>query len=221
MQRLVIFDLDHTLLAGDSDVEWPRFLIKRGILDAATTQRQNDAFYEQYKAGTLNMDEFLAFSLAPLARFTMDELATLHADYMAEHILPIITAKARELVAGHKAQGDLVMIITATNRFVTSPIADELGIEHLIATEAEVVEGRYTGKPTGIPSFQAGKITRLEHWLAERERTLDDFDETWFYSDSKNDLPLLERVTHPVAVNPDTMLKAVAEEQGWPIIHTH
>ena len=221
MKRLVIFDLDHTLLAGDSDVEWPRFLIKRGILDADTTQRQNDAFYEQYKAGTLNMDEFLAFSLAPLARFTMDELATLHADYMAEHILPIITAKARELVAGHKAQGDLVMIITATNRFVTSPIADELGVEHLIATEAEVLEGRYTGKPTGIPSFQAGKITRLEHWLAEREQTLEDFDETWFYSDSKNDLPLLERVTHPVAVNPDSMLKAVAEEQGWPIIHTH
>ncbi|MBB5018351.1 HAD superfamily hydrolase (TIGR01490 family) [Chitinivorax tropicus] len=221
MNRLVLFDLDHTLLAGDSDVEWPRFLIRRGLLDAEETNRRNDAFYEQYKAGTLDMNEFLAFQLAPLARFTMEELHALHADYMQEHILPLITDKARQLVVGHQAQGDLVVIITATNRFVTAPIAAELGVSHLIATEPEIVDGRYTGKPTGIPSFQAGKITRLELWLADRKQRWSDFGETWFYSDSRNDLPLLERVTHPVAVNPDSLLKAVAEEQGWPIVHTY
>ncbi|WP_137939417.1 HAD family hydrolase [Chitinivorax sp. B] len=221
MKRLVLFDLDHTLLAGDSDVEWPRFLICRGLLDADETNRRNDAFYEQYKAGILDMNEFLTFQLAPLAQFSMEELHTLHTAYMQEHILPMITDKSRQLLAGHQAQGDLIVIITATNRFVTAPIAAELGVPHLIATEPEIVDGRYTGKPMGIPSFQAGKITRLEMWLAEHAQKWTDFDETWFYSDSRNDLPLLERVSHPVAVNPDSLLKAIAEEQGWPIVHTH
>ncbi len=137
---------------------------------------------------------------------------------MRQHIVPLITDKARALVKQHQEAGDLVLIITATNRFVTGPIAREFGIEHLIATEPEIIDGEYTGKPTGIPCFQGGKITRLEHWLQERSEKLADFEESWFYSDSRNDLPLLEAVANPVAVDPDDTLRAIAGERGWPVL---
>lgn len=217
--NLALFDLDNTLLAGDSDVEWPKFLIGRGILDAEHHARHNDYFYEQYKAGTLDIDAFLEFQLAPLARFTREELDSLHAEYMGEHILPIIPAKARALVAAHQAEGDLVMIITATNRFITGPIARELGVEHLIAVELEEgADGRYTGRYTGTPSFKDGKITRLNEWLAARGQTLASFTRCYFYSDSRNDLPLLSLVSDPVAVDPDEALRAHALTHGWPVI---
>ena len=216
--RIALFDLDNTLLAGDSDVEWPRFLISKGILDAESTARENDRFFEHYKAGTLDIQAFLAFQLSPLGRFKRAELDELHREYMRQHIVPLITDKARALVKKHQDAGDLVLIITATNRFVTGPIAREFGIEHLIATEPEIVDGEYTGKPTGIPCFQGGKITRLQHWLEARGEKLADFEESWFYSDSRNDLPLLEQVTHPVAVDPDDTLRAHAEAHGWPVI---
>ncbi|NDV14243.1 HAD family hydrolase [Crenobacter caeni] len=217
--NLALFDLDNTLLAGDSDVEWPKFLIGRGILDAEHHARHNDYFYEQYKAGTLDIDAFLEFQLAPLARFTREELDRLHAAYMGEHILPIIPAKARALVAAHQAQGDLVMIVTATNRFITGPIARELGVEHLIAVELEEdADGRYTGRYTGTPSFKDGKITRLNEWLAARGQTLASFGHSFFYSDSRNDLPLLSLVSDPVAVDPDDALREHAISHGWPVI---
>ncbi|MEQ6291870.1 HAD family hydrolase [Vogesella sp. GCM10023246] len=217
--NLALFDLDNTLIAGDSDSEWPKFLIKRGILDPEHHARQNDYFYEQYKAGTLDIFEFLNFQLAPLTRFSRDELDSLHAGYMAEHILPIIPPKARQLLAAHQTQGDVVMIITATNRFITGPIARELGVEHLIAVELEQdAAGNFTGKPTGTPSFQEGKITRLNEWLAARGETLASYDKTFFYSDSRNDLPLLSIVSNPVAVDADDTLRAHAEAHGWPVI---
>jgi HAD superfamily hydrolase (TIGR01490 family) len=217
--NLALFDLDHTLLAGDSDVEWPRFLIKKGLLEAEHYHRQNDHFYEQYKAGTLDIYEFLDFQLKPLTRHSRIELNALHAEYMQLHILPIIPQKARELIAAHEAQGDVLMIITATNRFITGPIAKELGVEHLIAVELEEdAQGNFTGKPTGVPSFQAGKITRLEQWLTARGETLASYEKTFFYSDSRNDIPLLEQVSNPVAVNPDETLRKHAEVKGWPIL---
>lgn len=217
--NLALFDLDNTLLAGDSDYEWPRFLVNRGIVDEAYHQQRNEHFYQQYLAGTLDIGEYLAFALEPLTRFSRAELDALHADYMEQHIRPIIPAKARELLAAHFAQGDEVLIITATNRFVTAPIARELGVEHLIAIELEQdAAGNYTGRHTGVPSFQHGKIVRLEQWLAERGKTLADYGESFFYSDSHNDLPLLSRVSRPVAVDPDARLLAHAQAQGWPVI---
>ncbi|BBF86694.1 phosphoserine phosphatase [Aquitalea magnusonii] len=220
-RNLALFDLDNTLLIGDSDFEWPRFLIKRGIVDQAYYDHRNNHFYEQYKAGTLNIGEYLEFALEPLTRYDNAELAALHAAYMDEHILPIIPQAARDLLNLHRQQGDEILIITATNRFITGPIAAELGVddEHLIAIDLErTADGRYTGKHTGVPSFQAGKITRLEMWLAERGQTLASYGRSFFYSDSHNDLPLLSIVSNPVAVDPDDTLRQHAKEQGWPII---
>ncbi|WP_137008417.1 HAD family hydrolase [Aquitalea aquatilis] len=219
--NLALFDLDNTLLIGDSDFEWPRFLIKRGIVDQAYYDHRNNHFYEQYKSGTLNIGEYLEFALEPLTRYDGAELAALHAAYMDEHIRPIIPQAARDLLNLHRAQGDEVLIITATNRFITGPIAAELGVdaEHLIAIELEqTADGRYTGKHTGVPSFQAGKITRLEMWLAERGLSMASFARSFFYSDSHNDLPLLSIVSNPVAVDPDDTLRQHAKEQGWPVI---
>lgn len=220
-RNLALFDLDNTLLIGDSDFEWPRFLIKRGIVDQAYYDHRNNHFYEQYKAGTLNIGEYLEFALEPLTRYDNQQLAALHAAYMDEHILPIIPQAARDLLNLHRQQGDEILIITATNRFITGPIAAELGVddEHLIAIDLErTADGRYTGKHTGVPSFQAGKITRLEMWLAERGQTLASYGRSFFYSDSHNDLPLLSIVSNPVAVDPDDTLRQHAKEQGWPII---
>ena len=216
--RLALFDLDNTLLAGDSDYEWGQFLVDRGVLDRKSYEEQNRAYYDQYVAGTLDIHEFLGFALRPLAAHEPADLERWHAEFMAERIRPMIGAPARELVRGHLAAGDLCAIITATNSFVTRPIAREFGIEHLIATEPEKLNGRFTGKVAGIPCFREGKVRRLDAWLAERGKRLADFAESVLYSDSHNDLALLERVTRPVAVDPDEQLAAAASRRGWAVI---
>ncbi|MFL9711646.1 HAD family hydrolase [Methylobacillus sp. Pita1] len=216
--QLALFDLDNTLLAGDSDFQWGQFLISKGLLDEQEHLAKNIAFYEDYKAGRLDIYAFLDFQLKPLSERPRSELDALHREYMAQKIRPMITDKARALVEKHRQNGDLLMIITATNSFVTTPIAHEFGIDNLIGTTPEEVDGEFTGKVTGTPSFQAGKITRLNEWLAERGQSLSDFEAAWFYSDSHNDLPLMKLVDKPVAVDPDPTLKAYAEEAGWPVI---
>ncbi len=216
--KLVLFDLDNTLLAGDSDFEWAQFLISKGVLDREVHEAKNREFYEHYKAGTLDIHAFLDFQLKPLSRHPRAQLNAWHAEYMETRIRPMITAKSRQLVEMHKADADLVAIITATNRFVTAPIAREFGIEHLIATEVEEIGGEYTGRGAGIPCFKEHKITRLEMWLADQKLLWEDITQSWFYSDSLNDLPLLSRVNYPVAVDPDDTLEAHAKLNDWPII---
>jgi HAD superfamily hydrolase (TIGR01490 family) len=216
--RLALFDLDNTLLAGDSDYEWGQFLVDRGVLDRASYEAQNRAYYDQYVAGTLDIHEFLGFALRPLAAHEPEDLARWHAEFMAARIRPMIGAPARMLVRRHLAAGDLCAIITATNSFVTRPIASEFGVEHLIATEPEQRNGRFTGKVAGVPCFREGKVKRLEEWLADRGRRLADFSESSLYSDSHNDLALLERVTRPVAVDPDEKLAAAARSRGWAVM---
>jgi len=218
MQNLALFDLDNTLLAGDSDYNWSLFLIHEGLLDAKTHHKRNEQFYQDYKNGCLDIYAFLKFQLQPLSQHPKTFLDTLHVKYMDTVIRPMMTQKAQELVNRHKANGDLCLVITATNSFVTKPIAAAYGIEHLIGTDPELVEGEYTGGVTGVPSFQEGKVTRLNQWLAERGQTLADFEVSYFYSDSHNDLPLMRLVTHPVAVDADETLKKVAQEKGWPLI---
>jgi HAD superfamily hydrolase (TIGR01490 family) len=215
-ERLVLFDLDNTLLAGDSDFEWAQFLIEQGVLDREVYEARNQTFYDQYKAGTLDIYEFLNFQLKPLSRHPRAVLDEWHERFMSGRVLPMIRARARVLVAKHR--NDLRVVITATNSFVTAPIAREFGIEHLIATEPESRDGEFTGNVAGIPCFREGKVSRLQGWLAGRGETLGSFASSWFYSDSFNDLPLLERVTHPVAVDPDERLRAHAQRRNWPVI---
>lgn len=212
---LAIFDLDSTLIAGDSDHLWGVFLCERGLVDGTEFAARNEQFYRDYQAGVLDIDAYLRFALAPLAGQPLETLAAWHRDFMRSKIEPIMLPKAAALIARHRAQGDELMIVTATNAFITRPIATALGIEHLLACEAEMVDGRYTGNPTGVPSYHEGKVIRLQAWLAERGEQLAG---AWFYSDSHNDLPLLERVDNPVAVDPDTVLRQRAEDRGWPII---
>ena len=216
--QLALFDLDNTLLAGDSDFEWAQFLIEQGVLDREVYEARNLEFYEQYKAGTLDIHAFLDFQLKPLSRHPRSQLDAWHARFMQEKILPIVAPKARELVARHLKEADLVAIITATNSFVTDPIAREFGVPNLIATEPEQANGEFTGKVAGTPCFREGKIDRLEGWLAGRGLKWRDVTQSWFYSDSLNDLFLLQKVTNPVAVDPDPTLKVHAEQQGWPVI---
>jgi len=216
--ELALFDLDNTLLDGDSDYLWAQYLIDRGILDRDLYEARNLAFYEQYKAGTLDIRAFLDFQLAPLAAQSRETLDAWHREFMAQYITPIVAPGARALVEAHRQQGRTLAIVTATNAFVTRPIATFLGIEHLIATDLEVQDGRFTGRPHGTPSFREGKVTRLDEWLGARGTTLAAHRAVWFYSDSANDLPLLERVSHPVAVDPDERLGQVARERGWPVI---
>jgi HAD superfamily hydrolase (TIGR01490 family) len=216
MTSLALFDLDETLLAGDSDYEWGRFLVERGVLDRATYEARNTEFYDRYKAGTLDLAEFLDFQLTPLSWFSRDQLDAWHAAFMTAKILPMIRPGARALLDRHR--GGERVIITATNAFVTGPIAAALGVPHLIATELETVDGRFTGHARGTPCFREGKVAKLEQWLAVRGQRLADVGETWFYSDSANDLPLLSLVTHPVAVHPDDRLRAHALAAGWPIL---
>ncbi len=216
--KLALFDLDNTLLAGDSDFEWAQFLIEQGVLDREVYEVRNLEFYEQYKAGTLDIHAFLDFQLKPLSRHPRNQLDAWHAQFMQEKILPIFAVKARELVIQHLRESDLVAIITATNSFVTEPIAREFGVPHLIATQPEQVNGEFTGKVAGTPCFREGKIVRLEQWLAGRGLHWGDVAQSWFYSDSLNDLSLLKRVTNPVAVDPDSTLKRHAEQHGWPVI---
>ena len=216
--NLALFDLDNTLLAGDSDFQWAQYLIEQRVLDREVYEARNVEFYEQYKAGTLDIHEFLDFQLKPLSRHPRSQLDAWHSDFMQNRILPIITPAARKLVEEHMLAGDLCVIITATNSFVTAPIARALKVTHLIATEPEQNDGEFTGRVSGLPCFREGKIARLESWLDEHNLTWLSFLESWFYSDSLNDLPLLKKVTHPVAVDPDATLKAHAEGNGWPII---
>ena len=212
---LAIFDLDNTLIAGDSDHAWGEFLVEQGIVDAQVYKDANDRFYQDYLAGTLDIMEYLAFSLAPLAEHEPQQLQRWHQQFMQEKIEPILLNKAFEKLAWHKEQGHFILIITATNRFVTEPIAERLGVHELIAIEPEVIDGRYTGQVAGIPSFKEGKVTRLNKWLEDKDYDLAD---TWFYSDSHNDLPLLNLVGKPIAVDPDQQLKDTAEQSGWPVI---
>lgn len=216
--NLALFDLDNTLLAGDSDFQWAQFLIEQRALDRELHEARNLEFYEQYKAGTLDIHEFLDFQLKPLARHSRSQLDAWHREFMTTKILPLIAPGARKLVERHQLDGDLCIIITATNSFVTAPIAHTLGIEHLIATEPEQIDGEFTGQVSGVPCFREGKITRLEEWLNQHNLTWLSFLQSWFYSDSLNDLPLLGKVTHPVAVDPDATLRSHADEHGWPII---
>jgi len=215
MKRLALFDLDNTLLTGDSDYEWGQFMCDQGVVDRAAYEAQNRKYYEQYKAGTLDIHEFLGFALRPLASHTAGELERWHAQFMRARILPMITPAARTLVRRHLQAGELCAVITATNSFVTAPIAREFGIDHLIATEPERRNGRFTGRVAGTPCFREGKLVRLDEWLAGLGRRLADFEASTCYSDSHNDLALLERMTRPVAVDPDETLAREAARRGW------
>jgi HAD superfamily hydrolase (TIGR01490 family) len=212
---LAIFDLDNTLIAGDSDYLWGQFLVDQGIVDRNAYEAANARFYEDYKEGHLDIAEFLAFALQPLSWHSPERLHRWRAAFIRDKIEPILLPAARTLIERHRAAGDTLMIITATNRFVTAPIASLFGIEHLIATTPEFRDGHYTGRFEGTPCFQSGKVTRLNEWLDEHQGTLDG---SWFYSDSHNDLPLLEKVSHPVAVDPDPILQRHAAEHHWPVI---
>jgi HAD superfamily hydrolase (TIGR01490 family) len=215
MKRLALFDLDNTLLAGDSDYEWGQFMCDQGVVERAEYEAQNRAFYEQYRQGTLDIHEYLGFALRPLADHTPEELERWHGEFMRVRIRPMILPAARALVRRHLEAHELCAIITSTNSFVTAPIAREFGIEHLIATEPERRNGRFTGAVAGTPCFRAGKLVRLDEWLAGLGRRLADFEASACYSDSHNDLALLERVTRPVAVDPDEPLAREAARRGW------
>jgi len=212
---LALFDLDNTLLSGDSDEAWVDFLIERGALDRPSFERANQEITGRYRRGEVGVLEFTEFYLSTLMDHAVPQLEAWRRAYMQEKILAMIPTAARELVGAHRGSGDLTVLTTATSRFLTQPIARELGFENLIATEPEMRDGRFTGKVAGTPNMREGKIARLEAWLAQRNDTLARFRQSWFYSDSRNDIPLLSRVTHPVAVNADAVLAALAEEKGW------
>ena len=216
--QLALFDLDNTLLPLDSDSEWASFLVRLGVVDAEYSERENARFYRQYKDGTLNIFEWLAFQLGPLAKHPRQQLDQWHSRFMREVIEPVITPQARELVGKHRANGDLCVMVTATNEFVTAPIAAAFGFEHLIATRVERRGDGFTGKPLGRPSFREGKIENTEQWLRERNLNWGSFERTWFYSDSANDLPLMSLVSDPVATNPDDRLAEHSRTHGWPIV---
>ncbi|MCP3906605.1 MAG: HAD family hydrolase [Oceanicoccus sp.] len=212
---LAIFDLDNTLLGGDSDHAWGQFLVDQGIVDADAYQKANDYFFEQYQQGAMNVFEFLEFALKPLSQHPKAQLDAWHQLFMKQVVAPMRLTKADALLKKHRDQGDFLLIITATNRFVTEPIAESMGVDHILATEPEFIDGAYTGRVAGTPCFQAGKVERLNEWLAETGHSLEG---SYFYSDSRNDLPLLEIVDYPVAVDADEALTQYAESQGWPVI---
>jgi HAD superfamily hydrolase (TIGR01490 family) len=212
---LAIFDLDNTLLGGDSDHAWGEFVCELGIVDPVAFGRRNDEFFRDYQAGELDIDAYLRHALSPLAGQDMTTVDGWHRQFMASKVQPMLLPAAEELLSRHRRAGDDLLIITATNRYITAPIAALLGVTDLLACEARIVNGRYTGEPTGVPSYAQGKVTRLQQWLGETGKSLQG---SWFYSDSHNDLPLLRAVDHPVAVDPDDTLLAVAESAGWPII---
>jgi len=216
--NLAIFDLDNTLLNGDSDYNWSLFLIKKGILDQSIYEQKNEEFFKDYQTGSLDIDAYAEFQFKPLRENERLFLNDLRDEYVATVIRPMITKKAKDLVNEHRSQGDQLLIITATNSFITKPIAALFGIEELIGTDLEEINNQFTGKIKGVASFQEGKVTRLNEWLDEKHLTLAQFDKTFFYSDSKNDLPLLRIVSHPVAVNPDATLNTEAKKNNWPIM---
>ncbi|MET0379074.1 MAG: HAD family hydrolase [Spongiibacteraceae bacterium] len=212
---LAIFDLDNTLLGGDSDHGWGEFLVSRGLVDEQQFRAANDLYYRQYQSGHLDIHAYLAFALEPLTHHSLEQLQAMHAEFMRNFVAPMRLAKADALLAEHRARGDYLLIITATNAFVTRPIAAWLGVDDIIATEPELRNGRYTGRIVGTPSFREGKVTRLNEWLRDHAF---DLAGSSFYSDSLNDLPLLEMVEKPIAVDPDDTLRATAIARGWPVI---
>ena len=218
--NLAIFDLDNTLIAGDSDYLWGQFLVDKKLVDGEVYERENQRFYDEYKAGTLDILEFLQFSLAPLSQHSIDELNTLHKEFMQTRIDSIWLPKAEALLEKHRKNNDYLVIITATNHFVTAPIAKKLGVDDIIATMPEKIDNHYTGKVSGTPCFQEGKVTRLQQWLEQKKQEQREFNlqESYFYSDSINDLPLLQKVGHPVAVDPDDKLRNYAQQQDWAVI---
>lgn len=217
--NLALFDLDHTLIPIDSDYEWGQFLARIGAVDRAAFERRNAAFFAQYQAGTLDPVEYLEFALGTLAQFPRRQLDDWHAQFMAEVIQPAIQQVALDLLKRHQDADDLVAIITATNRFVTAPIAQALGVAHLIAAEPEIMpDGTITGKLIGVPTSGAGKVIHTQDWLGGMGKSLGSFGQSHFYSDSQNDIPLLSAVTHPVATNPNAKLEAHAIAHGWPIL---
>lgn len=220
--KLAIFDLDNTLLGGDSDHAWGQFLVQSGLVDPLEHEARNNQFYHQYQHGGLDIHEYVAFTIRPIMHLDAASLQTMHAQFMQEFIAPMLLPKSTELLARHKAQGDYTVIVTATNEFITAPIARALGVDVLLANELEQVNGRYTGRIRGTPSFQAGKVTRVEQWLqqavADQRLASLSLKDSIFYSDSFNDLPLLEAAAEAVAVDPDPVLEKQARERGWPVI---
>ena len=212
---LAIFDLDNTLIGGDSDYLWGEYLSEIGAVDGESYRREHDRFYQEYLDGELDIYEFLRFQLAPLKENSAETLNRWRQQFIQDKVRPLLLPKAFELLDRHRQAGDTLLIITATNRFITEPIAAALGVEHLIATEPEFKDGHYTGEVDGLPSYAAGKVKRLRTWMAEHGADLED---SWFYSDSHNDLPLLEVVTHPVAVDPDEVLREKSQKRNWPVI---
>ena len=212
---LAIFDLDNTLIADDSDYLWGKFLVDQGIVDRLAYDKINAKFYEDYQNGTLDMVAFLRFALAPLATHPIEQLHNWRQDFINTIIKPLLLDKAKALIEKHRAQGDTLLVITATNSFITAPIVALYGIEHLIATTPEMINGKYTGNVNGVPCFQEGKVTRLNEWLTLNNEKLEG---SYFYSDSHNDLPLLKLVDFPVAVDPDEKLRDFADTQKWEII---
>ena len=212
---LAIFDLDNTLIAGDSDHSWGQFMVDKALVDPEHYRLENDRFYQDYERGELDIHAYLRFSLEPLTRFSLARLEALHAEFMQTVITPMRLKKAEELLDWHRSRGDYLLIITSTNGFITEPIAKAMGVDDIMATDAERIDGRYTGQMTGTPCYQEGKVSRLKEWLQTYEGDLKD---GWFYSDSINDLPLLMVVDNPVAVDPDEPLKAEANKRNWPVI---
>lgn len=220
MSNLAIFDLDNTLINTDSDHAWPQFMVEKGFLNEEYVLEANERFYRDYQNGCLSINEFLRFQLEPLRRFSADELDNLHREFMDKYIRPHITPMARSLVANHRDAGDELLVISSTNEFIITPICHEFGISNIIGTQPERDEnGYFTGGYIGTPSLQEGKIIRLNEWLSEKGKTLSDYEKVYFYSDSKNDLPLLHHVNHPIVVNPDTVLQEEAHKNGWPILN--
>ena len=213
---VAIFDLDHTLIDTDSDHSWGEFLVLKNVVDAHTFKKANDYFYEQYKNSSLNIDEYLDFALRPLADNPPEKMHALRAEFVRDIIRPLIKPKVADLLEKHRKAGDILMIISATNRFIVGPIAAEIGIQEVLAIEVEMENGRYTGRSFDIPTYQEGKVTRFMRWMEQNPG--HQLEDCWFYSDSKNDLPLMEKVGHPVAVDADETLIQIASERGWPVI---
>jgi HAD superfamily hydrolase (TIGR01490 family) len=212
---LAIFDLDHTLITGDSDHLWGEYMVENGIVEEQEFRQRNNVFYQDYQNGSLDNDVYLAFALKPLTRYSIEELHAWRADYVEKWIKPLIAPGTENLLEKHRGQNHELLIISATNLFVTEPIAQLLGVSIVLSTEPEIVENRYTGRYLGTPTYQQGKVIALNEWLESSDHSLEG---SYFYSDSINDLSLLERVVHPVAVNPDDDLKTIAESRNWEII---
>ncbi|RKZ37694.1 MAG: HAD-IB family hydrolase [Gammaproteobacteria bacterium] len=213
--QLAVFDLDNTLIAGDSDYLWGEYLADIGAVDAEAYRLENQRFFEEYEAGRLDIMEFLAFQLQPLSAHPPSRLRAWRQDFLKERIQPIVLPRALDLIDQHRRQNHTLIILTATNRFITEPIADIFGVKHLLATEPEFKDGRYTGDIAGLPCFGAHKVQRLEAWMNDAGVQQA---EVWFYTDSHNDLPMMRQVKHPIAVDPDEPLREAAEKMGWPII---